>query len=430
MHKLFAHISRSEPSAPEGLDSLDAFSSESASPVSRSLPSILAAVGALATIAVLYGFVRWTPFSAEAASASITIDSDPRGAEVLAKGVRQGVTPLVVSIPPGEHVFEIIQSGRRKPVVIAARAGSSVVHHVQFDDAADSSPPVPSATAGASPASGHESGPAAGWLAVRSRVPLEVMDGGQIVGTSAAARIMLPAGRRDLRFVNKEHGFAERRTVQIPVGGTASVAVQVQRPHAEQSSPRMAALSTSGRDKVLPDVVKSTYAEAKAAHEAMRHAVAASGFARVIELIDSLPEDEQAPLADLRVLANDYRDLNLARAEPAPPSEAPERPAPEQATTAAPRAPGAFVPPVPINERLPVWAPNDAQTRLSTFEGLLRLDIGEDGRVRGAEMVRPSHPAYDVAILQAAKNWVYRPATQAGQPIASRKEIRIRLVPR
>ena len=73
---------------------------------------------------------------------------------------------------------------------------------------------------------------------------------------------------------------------------------------------------------------------------------------------------------------------------------------------------------------------SDAHTRITTFEGLLRLQIGQDGRVTTAEIVRPSHPAYDVAVLQAAKKWLYKPATRGGQPVPSQKEIRVRLVPR
>ena len=70
---------------------------------------------------------------------------------------------------------------------------------------------------------GTPAGPAAGWLTVASPVALQVLEGQQVIGTSEASRIMLPAGRHDLRFVNETLGFSELRTVQITAGGSASV---------------------------------------------------------------------------------------------------------------------------------------------------------------------------------------------------------------
>src|SRR4026209_2199954 len=63
---------------------------------------IVAAIGYAAT-----GYIarKWKLFDVEAASASLTIESDPSGAEVLSGGVRQGTTPLNLSVTPGEHTF-------------------------------------------------------------------------------------------------------------------------------------------------------------------------------------------------------------------------------------------------------------------------------------------------------------------------------------
>jgi hypothetical protein len=58
-------------------------------------------------------------------------------------------------------------------------------------------------------------------------MPLEVIEQGQVIGSTASARIMLPAGRRDLRLVNESLGFAERRVVQVEAGKTASLSVAV-----------------------------------------------------------------------------------------------------------------------------------------------------------------------------------------------------------
>ena len=39
-------------------------------------------------------------------------------------------------------------------------------------------------------------------MTVAAPIPLQVVERGQVIGTSEAARIMLPAGRHDLRLVN------------------------------------------------------------------------------------------------------------------------------------------------------------------------------------------------------------------------------------
>jgi TonB family protein len=85
---------------------------------------------------------------------------------------------------------------------------------------------------------------------------------------------------------------------------------------------------------------------------------------------------------------------------------------------------------VAVEERLPAWNPPDVPTARTEYVGVVRIDIGADGRVSNATIVEPSHPAYDVMVLQAAKRWVYKPATRGGTPVASQKDIRIRLVPR
>lgn len=185
-------------------------------------------------------------------------------------------------------------------------------------------------------------------------------------------------------------------------------------------SPRMQAIVSAARLKVLPDLARQVYAEGKAAFDARDGPAAAAAFTRALAIVDSLPEAERGRLADLRLLAAEFLDLAGERLAP---------PAAEKVPAVPPLAP-AVTGPVPVEEALPAWYPPDATSLRAEYDGLLRIEIGPDGRVVSAEIVRGSHPAYDAAVLRAAKGWTYRPATRDGQPVSARKDIQIRLVPR
>ena len=247
--------------APAPADSLDAFFTETGplpqaqQPEPASHPRRLWLYASVIGLVALSGAAaggfyllkKAAPVSA-APSAAVTIESDPDGAEVSAAGVAKGKTPLTLSVAPGEHTFEVIHAERRKQVRVNARAETAVVHHVQFDLPADpqaakglqnSSSPgsvstlgvrtsgtatrsKPSTTSVPVPA-----GPAAGWIAINSAIPLTVTERGQVIGSTASAKIMVPAGKRDLRFSNDGLGFSEGRSVQVKAGQTATVSVSV-----------------------------------------------------------------------------------------------------------------------------------------------------------------------------------------------------------
>lgn len=277
-------------------DSLDAFGSESSPSPKASRRTwrvagwprpgrrgILIAAATIITVTLTgYALRSWKAVNVEAASASLTIESLPAGADVLAAGELKGKTPLTLAVTPGEHSFELVHDGRRKPLRAVARAGAAVVHHVEFDV----TPPPPSRSAslrittdpsnlrvlvngvtkGKSPLTLEDIAPgkhrvqvigtsgtlerhvevaegesaaviisapprpaaaAAGWLTVSSPVPLQITEGKEIIGTSASSKIMLPTGRHALVLANAEIGFTEKRTVQVPAGANATLKVQL-----------------------------------------------------------------------------------------------------------------------------------------------------------------------------------------------------------
>ena len=196
-------------------------------------------------------------------------------------------------------------------------------------------------------------------------------------------------------------------------------------PPADEVSPRMRTLFTSVRNAMIPTIAKQAYAEAKVAYEAKDREAARAGFQRTLDLIDSVPEDSRGTLDDMRLLAVDFRELAAAL-----PAAVAETPAPPPAPVPAiPAGAGAFVPAVALKQELPPWNPLDSVARRTEYVGLLQVQIAPDGRVTTARMLKTSHPTYDVAVLREAKRWLYKPATRGGQPVASEREIEIRLRP-
>jgi len=224
-------------SAPVALDSLDAFGSER-TPVAPDPTDRVprrAVVGGLLAFSVLpalvLGLGARTWLSQDAPAVSLTIDSDPAGAEVHVAGIRKGVTPLSLSVEPGPQAIEVVLGERRRSLDTTAEAGATVVHHVTFVEAAGP-PAVAVRTSGTDttrrkPPEKRPAGPVAGWISVTSPVALQVIEKGQVIGTTAASRIMLAAGRHDLLLVNEDLGFSARRAVQVQPGRSASLRINV-----------------------------------------------------------------------------------------------------------------------------------------------------------------------------------------------------------
>jgi hypothetical protein len=199
-------------------------------------------VGVLVTVAIIvaggltgYLLQKWPMSRVQAASGSVTIESDPAGADVVSSGRSRGTTPLTVAVAPGDYIFDVVHNGRSRPLKVTVTAGGSAVHYVHFDPATPPGnaattgsaaiPAAPAAKPAAKPAT--PAGPTAGWLTVNSSIPLEILEGTSIVGTSQAAKIMLPIGRHELRFTNASFGFSDRKVVDVRPGATAAVRVDL-----------------------------------------------------------------------------------------------------------------------------------------------------------------------------------------------------------
>jgi TonB family protein len=201
-------------------------------------------------------------------------------------------------------------------------------------------------------------------------------------------------------------------------------------PAADDVSPRVQAFYAEERRKLLPDIVRAVYGDARAAYVAKNYQTAISGFTRVHELLASAGQDA-SELSDLGLLAEDFLKLSslAAAAPPAPLAARPQSPVVGVPKPAAPAPLSTGVQsrgPVAINQKLPVWM---RTTWLGNLNGLLHIEIDETGAVTNATIVRPTQPQYDLQVLEAARSWRYEPALRAGRPVASSKDITFVLKP-
>ncbi len=201
----------------------------------------------------------------------------------------------------------------------------------------------------------------------------------------------------------------------------------------KETAPSVRAFYRNVRQRALPGVAQGRYAEARAAYERKEFARAAEGFRLIIDLLDD--EDMGGRLADLKVLAEDFKELSAAEAaKVAPPAGAPP-PAPAAAppveppaeAPASPRVYGpedpGVTPPAVVRQLLP-QVPGGIAT-IGRTRGLYEIVIDETGRVVSVLVRTSLHVAYDRVFIEAAATWQYRPATVDGRPVRYRKPIQV-----
>ena len=141
---------------------------------------------------------------------SLRVESQPAGAKVLVDGTDRGVAPVTITdLLPGDH----------EVVLQTAVASARHVVNVQAGGTASLVTPVASATTPA--------GPVSGWLAVNSPFSLEIREDGRIIGTSAADRMMVAAGRHELQLVSETMGYRVNRVVNVMPGKVETIKVEL-----------------------------------------------------------------------------------------------------------------------------------------------------------------------------------------------------------
>jgi tetratricopeptide (TPR) repeat protein len=199
----------------------------------------------------------------------------------------------------------------------------------------------------------------------------------------------------------------------------------------EQEPPRVRAAFAAVRARVLPEVARALYTEAKAAYDRKDYPGAVAAFERSVRILEAIESADPA-LRDLSTLASGFLDLSRAAIPPAP--AAPAAATDAEVPTAEPASAETALPPaepVAIEQALPpwntVWLGSQAQME---FRGAIEVSIDEAGAVTSARIVQTIHPAYDPLLREAASKWRYVPARRDGKPVASTKRVEVVLRPR
>jgi len=140
-----------------------------------------------------------------AGSGQIEVTSDPPGARVTIDGTRRGVTPLTLPLPSGQHAVIISDGATNVSRTVNVTAGATAT-----------------VMAGLAPA-----GAVAGWLTISAPFELQVLEGGNLLGTTSTAKLMLAAGRHDLVLRNAALGFETKSSLDIQAGKTLTMPIVV-----------------------------------------------------------------------------------------------------------------------------------------------------------------------------------------------------------
>ena len=284
-------------------------------------------------------------------------------------------------------------------------------------------------------------------------------------GTLVAARDLYASARYDeaLSVLNGLRGgdSVDRRSVEqyrslclLALGRaseaeTAIAAVvttdPMYRPGDSEASPRVRATFSDVRKRLLPELISARYATAKATFDRKDWTVAEQQFTIVVALIDD--PDNGGRLSDLRMLASGFLELSARNAAP-PPSPSPvvenkpvapmaaAAPSPSPSPSPMPSAPAAptpgkiyivddpgVTPPSVVKQDIP----NIPQQLMATARarGLFEVIVDERGRVVSMSIRASIHPSYDSQLLNAAREWRYKPATFNGKPVPFRRLIQV-----
>ena len=214
------------PSAPTGLRPSARTRTGAAILLAIALPLTIAgaAWSQWPSIASRFGASR-----ADGRAASLSVISRPAGAHVTIDDQTRGVTPVTLQVPPGKHTVSVKLGNIERVMTFDASPGADILRDLDFAPAGVPDSEARKAAAETPAVVDAPPQPVVGWLAITAPFEVQLIERGEVIGTSAARRIMVPSGRHNLRVVNQLYEFEQARTVEVPPGQTTRISVRVPR---------------------------------------------------------------------------------------------------------------------------------------------------------------------------------------------------------
>jgi len=214
-------------------------------------------------------------------------------------------------------------------------------------------------------------------------------------------------------------------------------------PGEDDAAPKIRAAFRDVRRRALPGLIQQVYSRAKEAYDRKDFGSAATGFTRVLSLLDD-PDLTLEPgaRADMRMVAKAFGDL--AHAAAAPPPAPAAKPAPDSpgaggvppAGSSPPASPTRAVydassadvtPPEAL--RKDVRIPDTMRPTGMAREVVVEVVVAANGSVESAELRQSAETLYGALVARAAMDWRYKPATRAGVAVRYRMLVKVVIAP-
>jgi hypothetical protein len=269
------------PFTPEAEEMPDMSSPESRSAGPKRSTVVVAAVALIALTGGGMLAARRYAFAGTGGgnTGTLTVTSNPTGAQVLVDRESKGTTPTTVTLSAGTHSVELRGVGEPRTMTVAVTAGAQLSQYIELANGhstmgrlqvrtepagalvtidalprgnspitisnldpgehavvltSDAGSVTQSVTIEAGvtaslnvPIAPREVSPQSGWISVTSPVDVQLFEGGRLLGSSQTDRIMVPSGTHQLELVNEALGYRMTRSVQVAPGKVAAVPVKL-----------------------------------------------------------------------------------------------------------------------------------------------------------------------------------------------------------
>jgi len=215
--------------------------------------------------------------TAPADTGTLSVNTNPTGAQVLVDGEARGVTPISLKLKVGAHQVQLRGPGEPRLISVMISPGAEVSQYIELPkggspvgqlhvrtDPAGARVSVDGVSRGVSPLTirglspgehavvlendlgsvkqtvtiesgttaslvvplaAPEGAPVSGWITVTAPAPVEVYEKKRLIGTSQSDRLMVSTGAHEVEIVNDTLGYRVLRTVQVLPGKVATIKV-------------------------------------------------------------------------------------------------------------------------------------------------------------------------------------------------------------